>query len=66
MLASLQVVQDLVIEALWSPVFCPEGNRHRLTKVVQLQTATSHCRHDGGVMDNLYLDLFLPSSQHEV
>ena len=51
--AAGQVRRDLLVEAVWAPGVCPEGDGDRLPEVVQLEAAAAHGVHDGGVVDNL-------------
>jgi len=46
----------LVVEAVRTPVLIVERDADGLTKSIQLQTASSACIHDAGIVNNLNLD----------
>lgn len=59
----IDVLLDPIVEAVWFPGIREKHQRHRLSKVVELEPACSYCVHDRGVVDDAHWDFESSSSE---
>lgn len=48
----VDILFNSVIEAVRFPIVCKENQRHRLSKVVKLQSTGTNCIHNGSIVND--------------
>ncbi len=62
----LQISLNLVQKAAWSPSLRPVRHRHRLPKVIELQSTATHRAQNGSIVDDLTSHSKLSRSDEQV